>query len=50
MLFRGKSLNKKEAIFRDCFSRLHELRTFAPNVKLTALTATATEATRDVVI
>ena len=49
MLFRGTYLNKKEAPFRDCFSWLHELRTLAPNVKLIALTATATETTRDVV-
>ena len=46
MLFRGTSLNKKEAPFRDCFSRLHKLRTLAPNVKLIASTTTATETTR----
>ena len=49
MLFRGTSLNKEEAPVRDCFSRLQELRTLAPNVKLIVLTATVTEATRDVV-
>lgn len=49
MLFRGTSPNQKQAAFRVCFSRLHELRTLAPNVKLLALTATATETTRDVI-
>lgn len=42
-------MNKKEAPFRECYSRLHELRTLAPSVKFIALTATATKTTRDVI-
>ena len=49
MLCRGTSTNNNLLAFRDCYSRLHELRSFAPAVHMIALTATATKTTRETI-
>ena len=36
--------------FRDCYGRLHELRSLAPNNKMIALTATATKLTKATIL
>ena len=38
------------APFRECYGRLHELRSLAPKVNLLTLTATASKGTKDVII
>ena len=37
------------AAFRDCYGKLHELRSLAPNTPMVALTATATKLTEDTI-
>ena len=39
-----------KAVFRECYARLHEVQSFAPNAKLLALTATATSETRKAIM
>ena len=36
--------------FRECYGRLHELRSLAPNAKMIALTATATNLTKETIL
>ena len=48
--FRGTSNNTDKAVFRECYSRLHELRALAPQVNILALTATATRDTMRTII
>ena len=36
--------------FRECYGRLHELRSLAPNVRMIALTATATKLTKATIL
>ena len=49
--FRGTSNNTDKAVFRECYSRLHELRALAPQVNiLLALTATATRDTMRTIV
>lgn len=43
------SRNNKLAPFRECYSRLHELRALASSVPVIALTATATRSTRETI-
>ena len=38
------------AAFRECYGRLHELRSLAPNAKMIALTATATNLTKETIL
>ena len=38
------------AAFRECYSKLYELRSLAPNVPMVALTASATKLTRDTIL
>lgn len=38
------------AAFRECYGRLHELRSLAPNAKMIALTATATKLTKETIL
>lgn len=38
------------AAFRECYSKLYELRSLAPNVPMVALTATATKLTGDTIL
>ena len=38
------------AAFRDTYSKLHELRAFAPSIKMIALTATSTRNTREIIM
>ena len=49
-MFRGLSTTTDKAVFRECYARLHELRSLAPNAKLLALTATATSETRKAIM
>lgn len=42
-------LDDRWIAFRECYSRLHELLSLAPKVKIVALTATATTSTRDTI-
>ena len=48
--FRGTSSTTDKAVFRECYSRLHELRSLAPNVNILALTATATSTTKKTIL
>ncbi|KAK3734288.1 hypothetical protein QZH41_015131, partial [Actinostola sp. cb2023] len=45
----GTSNNSNKAAFRACYSKLHELRSLAPDINVIALTATATNATKNVI-
>ena len=47
--FRGKSTTNNLVAFRDCYSRLHELRTLVPSLNIIALSATATTVTRNTI-
>ena len=38
------------AAFRECYGSRHELRSLAPNVKMIALTATATKLTKETIL
>jgi len=38
------------AAFRECYGRLHELRSLAPNAKMIALTATPTKLTKETIL
>ena len=44
---RGTSEDNKIAAFRECYGRLHELRSLAPNAKMIAVTATATKLSKE---
>ena len=50
LMCRGTSQDNKMAAFRECYSKLYELRSLAPNVPMVALTATATKLTRDTIL
>ena len=45
---RGTSGDNKMAAFRECYGRLHELGSLAPNGKMIAVTATATKLSKEV--
>lgn len=47
--FRGTSSSNGFSAFRECYGRLHELRSLVPTVKVIALTATATLKTLEVI-
>ena len=49
LIMQGTSTNNNLVPFRDCYSRLHELRSLAPAVHMIALTATATKTTRETI-
>ena len=49
-LYRGTSSGNQLAPFRECYSRLHELRSLAPSVNILALTATATKSTLNTIV
>ncbi|KAJ7384012.1 hypothetical protein OS493_024024 [Desmophyllum pertusum] len=46
----GTSTTTDKAVFRECYGRLHKLRSLAPHVKIVALTATATSETRKAIM
>ncbi|XP_022777911.1 mediator of RNA polymerase II transcription subunit 34-like [Stylophora pistillata] len=46
---RGTSSTNDHAVFRECYARLHEFRSLAPKEQIVALTATATNKTRDTI-
>ena len=50
LMCRGASQDNKMAAFRECYSKLYELRSLAPNVPMVALAATATKLTRDTIL
>ena len=52
LMCRGTSQDNKLAAFRECYSKLYELRSLAPNVPMVTLTATATatKLTRDTIL
>ncbi|XP_022791375.1 mediator of RNA polymerase II transcription subunit 34-like isoform X1 [Stylophora pistillata] len=45
----GTSSTNDHAVFRECYARLHEFRSLAPKEQIVALTATATNKTRDTI-
>ncbi|PFX31813.1 Bloom syndrome protein-like [Stylophora pistillata] len=47
--YMGTSNNSSMAAFRETFAKLHELRSLAPDIKMLALTATATTSTRETI-
>ncbi|KAK3735066.1 hypothetical protein QZH41_010785 [Actinostola sp. cb2023] len=46
----GTSSSNKLSPFRECYARLHELRSLAPEVNMIALTATAVNSTKSAII
>ena len=47
---RGTSTSSKLAPFRECYGRLHELRSLIPSAVILSLTATATRETKQAIL
>ena len=50
LFLRGTSTSSKMAPFRECYGRLHELRSLIPSAVILSLTATAAKETKRAIL